>query len=31
MITALYENMQLTMTEADRVKPSFVEMAESLL
>ncbi len=31
VIVALYENMQLTMTEADRIKPSFVEIGVSLL
>ena len=31
VIVALYENMKLTMDEAERVKPGYIEMAESLL
>ena len=31
VIVALYENMKLTMAEAERVKPGYIEMAESLL
>lgn len=31
IIVALYEKMHLTMAESERVKPLFVEIAESLV
>jgi hypothetical protein len=29
-LTAIYESMRLTMQEADKLKPTYLEMAESL-